>query len=54
MELFTYHLKNQFKEKSEYLDLVHDLIVTLNGSTLFIEAFLNSKVLDEWINFGIR
>ena len=55
MELFSYHLKNQFQnDRSQYLAFVHELTVTHAQTSLFKEYIVNTGVFDDWLNFSLR
>ncbi|CDW79816.1 UNKNOWN [Stylonychia lemnae] len=55
MELFSFHLKNQFSnDKGQFLSFVHELMVSHSKTSLFRDAIMNTGIFDDWINMTLR
>lgn len=54
MELFNHHLQVKISDRNLLMAFIHDFMVTMQASSLFHKAIVESGVMDAWVNLALR
>jgi hypothetical protein len=55
-EFFSFQLRRHFQGESQrtlYIQTLHDIVMSVAGSNMFYDAFINSDALDEILTLAI-
>jgi hypothetical protein len=54
LELFTLKLRNNYTDNAAYLELMHDFLLIVGESDVFVGELSSSGVLSYWVELGIK